>query len=840
MRSFAFAALMTFLLLMPDVHGQGKDGGFGFGAAEGLTVDAAASSSAPGTIQLAVTVTLPSNNYICSQTTPSGKKTEFKLNTPGLTVESITPDRPPKVVKDAVIDVTQEKFYDNVTWTLNLKADDSIKPGQVINGQLVGQYCSERSCLPIRPPAEYQATVPDDYQPAVAAAPAPATPAPAPAATSAADTVTSMEIAPEVLQRGTAIVPVRFTVSLSPSTAKVGEHVQLIVKADVQEPWHVYSLTHPEAVTGQATEINVEQMTGLEYSSDLQSSAQPVTKPDGAEYYEGTISWSRELVVTDAQFSVAGHIHYQLCDQSSCLRPSDAKFKLTAAAVQASSDVASATPNIPGPTNSGEQATGAGQQAAMSMSTFLLLGATAGFLALLTPCVFPMIPVTIGFFLKQEEERPGSALKLASIYCIAIVGAHVSIGILMAVLKGAVNINALATHGPTNLVLAIVFLAFAMMLMGMFEVRMPSWLTNWSSKGESAGGVIGAVFMGLTFTLVGFTCTFPFVGQLLIAAADGEFTRPILGMLAYSTAFAAPFFVFAIFPSLLKALPKSGGWMNSLKVTFGLIELALVVKFLSVADTYFSPTSTPYFLDYHLVMGVWVAIAIVTGLYLLGVFRMPMDSPTDSIGPLRCMFALGFVGLAAYMTIGLFSPTPMEGALWANIESVAPARVEVKGFVTTQEGLEYHLKYEEAITKASESGTPIFVDFTGVDCINCRKMEKAVLHRTDVHDVLKDLVRTQLYIDKIPGLEQGSKDFEQIRALNIDLQDKWYRSQTLPAYAIVTPDGKTILSRTEGVVPAAEFQKFLEDGLRKFEESKKGSASALGTTSIPVSMSSAH
>jgi thiol:disulfide interchange protein len=322
-------------------------------------------------------------------------------------------------------------------------------------------------------------------------------------------------------------------------------------------------------------------------------------------------------------------------------------------------------------------------------------------------------------------------------------------------------------------------------------------------------------------------------------AAQGSYVMPVVGMVAFSTAFASPFFFLAMFPSLLAKLPKSGGWMNSVKVTMGLLELAIVTKFLSVADTGFSPTGTPQYLDYHLVMGSWIAVAAVTGFYLLGMFRMGHDSPNENIGPLRCIFSLGFFGLAAYIAVGLFSPTAPQGALWQQIVAFAPPQISFaegeNGYYVEHDGLKYSLDFDAAVKTASSSNKPLFLDFTGVNCINCRRMEE-ILAQKEFHAVLKDLVLAQLYVDEVPGVKTNPEEHERILSRNHGLQENWFADVTIPAYVIATPDGKEILATFKGLdTSGVQFREFLSAGLTRWDKlnsNDSAATAAIGQSSI--------
>ena len=790
---------------------SGIGGGDGGGQ---LDVSGEAIAVEPGVVDLKVKVQLPFHNYIYSTTTPFGIKTSVKLTTPGIVADgTMKADREPKVVVDKVINETMEKFYDSVTWTQRVNITDSgLLAGAVITGELSGQYCSDSNCLPIDPPAKFEARLPVDF----VAAPAAVAPG--------ASQITLM---PKMrLPKGVTSPPVTFEVSLDPPNAQVGEDVKMTVKAIVDRPFHIYSTTlSPDVLGGTPTEILIDQLSGLEkMGSDFVASTEPETKTevtgDVMEFHHDNVEWTRMFVATETPFAVSGTITFQVCNETSCLAPTEVPFRLSTADTDSDAE----TVSVAGLTNSDSTVSPEfGEGGSDGLIPFVITAISFGFIALLTPCVFPMIPVTISYFLKQGSDRPGGTVKLATIYCLGIVGAFTVLGLLGAVIFGPTSLNTLANDKWLNLLFAAIFTAFGLMLLGMFEFRIPSWLLTWSSRKQETGGVIGVLFMALTFTLVSFTCTFAFVGQLLVLAASGDYLRPIIGMVAFSSAFASPFFFLALFPGMLKKLPKSGGWMNTVKVTMGLLELAIVAKFLSVADTGFSPTGMPRFLDYHLVMGCWIAVAAVTGLYLLGLFRMPHDSPTDSIGPLRCIFSLGFVGLAAYIAVGLFSARAPEGMLWQQIVAFAPPQInsvnEEGGYFIEHDGLKYSLDFDAAVASAATDNRPMFLDFTGVNCINCRLMEKGVLSKEDVHSVLKDLVRVQLYVDQIPGVNREEEDYKRLLDRNHSLQEDWFGDVAIPAYAITTPDGKEILSTFKGLdSTGTEFKKFLAAGLKRWDD----------------------
>lgn len=801
-------------------------GGFGAGLGGGpggdpVTVEAELIPVDALTVDVKVTVNVAPEFYTYSSTTPFGKPTKIKLDVSSteFRIDGQTrADHPPKVVEDA--GMTLEKYFDSVSWTQRLVSKSGpISKGLVIGGEVTGQYCSDTICRDIDPPLTFRASLPSDFDPStlsVAVVPDAPVQKAEPVANAA-----MQAIVPDIpLVKGMKTSPIKFEVSVSPQNPQAGEHVVLAIKAMIEQPWHIYSTTVEEGIGATPTVIELTSVKEAEASELVFRADRKPEESEGElsgttlESFHDEVVWQREFVVTDSAAIFAGNVNFQICDGSRCLRPTSFKFQVATGA-------AGMAPVIAG---DGEKTAEKGgvKEKLSAWIPFILAAIGAGFVALLTPCVFPMIPVTVSYFLKQGESNPGSSIRLAVIYCIGIIGAFTVLGLAVSVVLGPTALNALANNRWLNLFFAFVFTVFGLMLLGMFEFQIPSWLLTWSSKKQESGGVIGVLFMALTFTLVSFTCTFAFVGNILVLAASGEsYLRPIVGMAAFSAAFASPFFLLALFPSFLKKLPKSGGWMNRVKVTLGLLELAVVVKFLSVADIGFSPDGLPHYLDYHMAMGIWIAIGIVTGLYLLHIFRTTHDTPSESVPAFQCLIAIGFLCTSAYITVGMFSAVPPRGALWQQIVAFAPPQLEIDGLFIDHDGLKYSLDFDAAVASAENSEQPMFLDFTGVNCINCRKMENTVLKDSDVHDVLEDLVKVQLYTDIVPGVEEGTEAFDRILARNITLQEDWLKDTTLPTYVIATPDGKDILAVHTGYDEGGqEFRKFLKTGMKKWRELK--------------------
>ena len=399
----------------------------------------------------------------------------------------------------------------------------------------------------------------------------------------------------------------------------------------------------------------------------------------------------------------------------------------------------------------------------------------------------------------------------------------------MSIFFGGDALNQLANTVIFNLCLAGLLVFFAFNLLGMFEIRMPSWLLTYTASKESKGGFVGVLFMALTFTLTSFTCTFAFAGTLLVMAEAGDRLRPILGLMAFSLAFSTPFFFLALFPSLLKKLPKSGGWMNVAKVLMGLLELGAAVKFLGNADQRWN--GQPAIFDFQLMIAIWAVISVAASLYLLGYVRLPHDMPTERIGVVRFISAISVLTFSMYLGAGLFSSHKPEGMIWKNVEAFANSNFDVgtdrTGPIVKHGKLAYSLDLEQALSVAISENKPLFLDFTGENCTNCRKMEKGPMSNSEVEGLLGKFVRIQLFTDTVPLDDRV--EAERLREYNVNLQNRWFGSVALPSYVVIPPDRKAlenrsmILSRFEGYDPdATKFAKFLDRGLRKWQKAQAG------------------
>lgn len=431
--------------------------------------------------------------------------------------------------------------------------------------------------------------------------------------------------------------------------------------------------------------------------------------------------------------------------------------------------------------------------------SFILLAASMGFLALLTPCVFPMIPITVSFFTQQGETSGKKPIKNALVYALGIITTFTLLGFLLAVFLGASGANQLASSPWVNLFIGALFIFFALSLFGMYEIQAPAKLRNMSMQQEKRSGYIGILFMALTFTLASFTCTVQFVGLLLVAAAQGQWFWPMVGMVVFSTAFALPFFFLAMFPQYLAKLPKSGGWLNAVKVVLGFLVFAVAFKFLGNVDLVWG---WGIFTN-SVVLAIWTVSMIFTGIYLLGKIRLPHDSPVESIGVGRMILSLLFIVLGIYLGTGLLG-RPINGT----IESYLPPKVEsesgivMTGKDTIIEAQKWFSEMEDAIAEAKRTGKPLFLSFSGYTCTNCHWMDANILSQLEVRNLLEQFVLVKLYTD-------GGKNHRAKRQYEIER----FGTAAQPFYVILD-ENESEFARFPGMTrDVNEFKDFINKGL---------------------------
>jgi len=636
------------------------------------------------------------------------------------------------------------------------------------------------------------------------------------------------------------------------ASAAPGGTIEVKVTAKINDGWHVYSATVMEDLPVTTT-IEFAEGAPITRKGKVKQ-PKPVVKHDpnfgvDTEYFEDNVTFTLTGKVKanakPGKQKVTVEVTFMACNDRMCLPPTlvELPIDITIEEGSAVADDAEATDDATadageelasdgdetddasaaGAEEDGDEAgddesLGYGDERDVEKAkeeglwAYIGLAMSVGALALLTPCVFPMIPITVSFFTKREAASRFQVVRDASIYSFGIIFTFTGLGILLALIFGASGINQFAANPWMNILIALVFIVFALNLFGLFEIVVPSGiLTKLTVASGSGKGIASLLLMGLTFTLTSFTCTVPFVGTVMVAAAKGEIWWSIVGMLAFSSVFALPFFLLALFPSWLKSMPKSGGWLNSVKVVMGFLEFAAAMKFLSNVDLIWSMG----ILSRDLFLSFWVGIGVLISLYLLGKFLLPHDSPLEKVGVFRMIWAMFFVGISVYLFTGLndkplgeldaflppmnYSETIHAASLGAMTGGITPS---------THEGGEenWYSDYNTALQAAAEQGKPIFVDFTGFACTNCRWMEANVFPRRDVKALFEDYILVRLYTDGQGELYDRNREFQEER----------FGTVALPLYVTLQPDGEHINSFPGLTRKPQEFVRFLQEGLKKF------------------------
>lgn len=589
-----------------------------------------------------------------------------------------------------------------------------------------------------------------------------------------------------------------FEVAVEPKQARRGETVKLTITGKPRPGYHTYPITQrtPDQDESGLSRIKYEPDPALKPLPPLtESKAEPAEIKGVGTFLEfkGPFTWSQDVLVAPearpGEHALRFRIKLQVCDRTcvwgepsfeQSVRVTDQEPVPLSADLQAR--LKAAAPENPG---GGEKAAGPAAAPATGLLGLLIASMGAAVAMLFTPCVFPMIPITVSFFLKQSEKQHHSALLTAAVYSVTIV---ITLALSVLVL-GQLIVN-LANNAWLNLGLGVLLVYFALSLFGMYEIELPSGLARFTSSHEGAGGYLGAMFMALTFTITSFTCTGPFLGPLLVAVKEYRlsFGERALGALCYAATFAAPFFVMALFPSLVKKLPRSGGWLNAVKVVMGFLEFGAALKFLANTDLAWNP-GNPWIFNYETVLCSWIALSLLCGLYLLGVFRLPHDTPLEHLGVMRMLLASIFVGLAIYMVPALWRVTP-QGVVGKALVAFLPldTRLAPIGGQAGSNELAWLRDYEKAWKLATDEGKLIFIDFTGQNCTNCRYNEKNLFPLPDVHRELSKYVRVQLYTDFVPDPALSRTESERAGQRNQELQGATFDDITNPLYAIVKPD----------------------------------------------------
>ncbi len=587
---------------------------------------------------------------------------------------------------------------------------------------------------------------------------------------------------------------------------KTEETFKAKLKAEIESGWHLYSVEQP--IGGPfPTKITIAENTPFRIEGKIES-PNPITKFDPnfnieTKFFDSQAEFNLPVKTTGETNAdaLAVNVRFQVCNDTLCLPPKT--VKVTFAGYE---DAKKSVVSSPSSVVSSENQTNANSTMVqrtnpndLPLSSFIWLAITLGALSLLKPCVFPMIPITVSYFTNHSSQNRAKSIKLATVYSLGIIATFTILGMLLAIFVGAAGINLFAANPYVNLLITGVFLFFAFNLFGAYEITIPTSiltkLDNLTRSQEGEGsGIIGALLLGLTFTLTSFTCTSPFVGTILVSASQGDWQMPLVGMLAFSTVFALPFFVLALLPQYVSSLPRAGGWMNSIKVAMGFLEVAAAMKFLSNVDLVWNWG----IFTRPVVLAIWIAIGIVLAIYLLGKFQLPHDTKPERIGAFRLMSAVVSLAISFYLLTGLF------GAKLGELESFLPPDLEnssARFFGGNQEKLTWiDNDLEKAIAQAKAENKQVFIDFTGYTCTNCRWMEANVFPKKEVEAELEKFVLARLYTDGNGAIYERQQQF----------QEQTFQTVALPFYAIMDGDGKTVSTFPGLTRNVAEFVDFLK------------------------------
>ncbi len=659
--------------------------------------------------------------------------------------------------------------------------------------------------------------------------------------------------------------PVNVSAKIDQNQLKPGQTAKVLVTAKLEPGWHLYALTQPPPP--RAAKLTIDESGVFKKNGEVQQPkpkvyqdpnfSQPGEPPFMSQAFENEVTFTAPIkVASDAQpgaQKLIAKFSYQACDDHTCLRPTTKTFEIEATIIAASGKVSlisapaptpanqmaqadttlakpPATAATPEPTPAATQATpdptptpapGATPAVTPTVVTSSFIGGVSeedlakdlksrglfgfvwfaiiqGLLALLTPCVFPMIPITVSFFTKRDQGTRRAAVGQAAFFSSGIIFTYTALGLALAGLAGPTGLNKLAASPWMNLFLTALFVVFALNLFGMFEIRVPTGLVSkLDAKAQTGqgGATLATILMGITFTLTSFTCTTAFVGTVLIYATRGDWFWAVIGMGAFATAFALPFFLFALFPRLLSSLPKSGGWLNSVKVVMGFLEIGAAFKFLSNVDLVWGLNTV----SRNLVLAAWIALALVAAIYLLGKIQLPHDSPVERLGVSRMLFATTFFAITFYLLTGLFGAPLGELDAWLPPEAA-------KGKT------EWIESYDVAVQKARAENKPLFLNFTGVTCTNCRWMEKNMFPDPLVKKELDRFILAELFTDRETDAHKTEDE------KNAERQSNQFGTAALPLYAIISADGKTLAVFPSLTRDKREFIGFLQRGASRFDQ----------------------
>ena len=602
---------------------------------------------------------------------------------------------------------------------------------------------------------------------------------------------------------------------------------ELRIAATIDAGWHLYSTELEDGPT--AATLVIENIKGASLDGKLGFEGKEITKYDdmfGMEvrYFENKVTFLQRFAIDSDDYTVQGYFQYGACDDQSCLPPTNVEFNYGATANSQPSTLNSQLSTPFGALwepviDELGQPKGTADTANQSLWVIFLLGLAGGLVALVTPCVWPIIPMTVSFFLKRSGDKK-KGRRDAYIYGISIVVIYVLLGLFVTLVFGASALNALSTAAIPNLFFFLLLVVFAMSFMGAFELTLPEkWTTAVDGKAEKTGGLLGIFLMAFTLTLVSFSCTGPIIGFLLVeVSTTGNILAPTIGMLGFSMALALPFTLFAIFPAWIKAAPKSGGWMNTVKVVLAFVELAFALKFLSVADLAYGW----HILDRETFLALWIALFALLGAYLMKWIQFPHDDDDDrKVAVPRFMLGLISFAFAIYMVPGLW------GAPCKAISAFSPPMSTQDFNLYEQELHPDAMDYDQGMTIARQEGKPVMLDFSGYGCVNCREMEQSVLADEKVINLIEnDYVLISLYVDDKTPLAEPIRLTENGKDVVLrTVGDKWsylqrtkFGANAQPFYVLLDNEGHPLTTARSYDEDIEAYVNFLEEGLAEYSK----------------------
>lgn len=651
--------------------------------------------------------------------------------------------------------------------------------------------------------------------------------------------------------------PVKFKSELKTLS---GNEAEVVFIGTIEKGWHVYSTDLGDGGPISAT-FNAEKLSGAEVVGKLKPVGKEISAFDKlfemkVRYFENTAQFVQKIKLTGGAYEIDGYLEYGACNDENCLPPSQVPVKFSGKGEGTAKDVEtagkadsqSAQQEVVTDTaaaavvGGGDLSVGANvgeetnlwkpviselhalgettSQENMSWLYIFITGFIGGLLALFTPCVWPIIPMTVSFFLKRSKDKK-KGIRDAWTYGASIVVIYVTLGLAITLIFGASALNALSTNAVFNILFCLMLVVFAASFFGAFEITLPSkWSNAVDSKAETTGGLLSIFLMAFTLSLVSFSCTGPIIGFLLVqVSTTGSVVAPAIGMLGFAIALALPFTLFALFPSWLKSMPKSGGWMNIIKVTLGFLELAFALKFLSVADLAYGWR----ILDRETFLALWIVLFGLLGFYLLGKIKFPHDDDDTKVSVPRFFMALASLSFAVYMIPGLW------GAPLKAVSAFAPP-MHTQDFNLYNN--EVHAKFDDydlGMAYARQQGKPVMLDFTGYGCVNCRKMELAVWTDSKVSDIINnDYVLITLYVDNKTPLPSHVKIMENGTERTLrTVGDKWsylqrvkFGANAQPFYVLIDNEGKPLNKSYSYDEDVPKYIEFLQTGLENFKKEK--------------------